>query len=149
MPLDPAQAHLPTLTDPDSVIDFMCLCAMGILSNAMDPRTYKWSAGSDDTDHEFNRMHDINAMPHEDRVQYVYIRGLCYHLLDWFFATYNINFKNGMPLGNPRKEVFLEPFADVISVLFKGASLLDDHHPEIPADDSRSNSYCACKRMRP
>ncbi len=39
--LDPAEAHLPNLTDSESVVDFFSLCAIGILSNVLDPRTYQ------------------------------------------------------------------------------------------------------------
>lgn len=77
---------------------------------------------------------DMNAIPYEDREAYVHIRGLSYHLLDWFFSTHIICDGKKIPLVNARQVVFDEPLADILSVLYTFAETLQEYHPDVPGD---------------
>lgn len=84
---------------------------------------------------EFDKTRDMNGIPSEDRHAYVYFRGLSYLLLDWFFDAYIITPRGAQPLTDPWRDVFAEPLADIMAVLHYGAETLQDHHPEVPADE--------------
>ncbi len=133
--IDPAEAHLPNLKEPESVVDFLCLCAIGILSNVLDPRTYQYLDVPDSRMWEFHKKHDVNAIPHNEREAYVYTRALSYQLVEWFFNAYEVTTRGGIALADPWRLVFAEPLADIVSVLHDGAAILDEYHPGVREED--------------
>lgn len=102
---DPDCDHVPHVKDFNSLIDLLSLVLLGLMSNALDFKTYRFP-GKDLHDplspEELSLMaaYDLNAMDASERTLCMYVRGLAWELVDWVLKHYSIYDAVGQPV-NP------------------------------------------------
>lgn len=90
---EPVSAHIPDLKTMDSVLDLLSACNLGILSNALDFRTYTHPTQEADEPLQSEEklqmdLFDLNSMPNADRVECTFSRGFALDLIRWFAENY-------------------------------------------------------------
>lgn len=93
---DPRWSHVPVVTNPQGYRDLLAICVWGILSNALDPGTYR-APGQGEKEilsaERLDRMvkTDVNSLEHEIRMGYILTRGQAWNLLAHIENTYCFN----------------------------------------------------------
>ncbi|KAJ3500455.1 hypothetical protein NLJ89_g9788 [Agrocybe chaxingu] len=99
----PAFQHLPRLDQRESVLDLLTTCALGILSNVLDLRTYLSALETEGQNAGKAALatytfYDYNAVPFFDRQCNVMARGEAYSILEWLDANYEFDDGLGAPV---------------------------------------------------
>ena len=92
---DPDRHHVPRLKDYNLLMDLLTLAFLGIMSNALDFKTYRYP-GKDADDplspEELSLMsaYDLNSMDGTERTLCMYVRGLSWELVTWVAMHYQL-----------------------------------------------------------
>ncbi|KAH6899606.1 hypothetical protein BKA70DRAFT_1437414 [Coprinopsis sp. MPI-PUGE-AT-0042] len=105
--------HLPDFEDAGMFAGTFALLCFMELQNVLDFRSY--ICPDDDASSVWYRISvesmtscDVNAIPHEERLECIYTRGLALELAAWVFAHYDILPQTGPQANRP----LLDPWAD-------------------------------------
>lgn len=109
--------------------DLFSICALGILSNILDWRTYQRNESADEIGEpgtDLYKLQDINAIPRSVRESYRYIRGMSFHLLSWFFTTHKFTERvpdtstlmaHMKPVTDPYRSIFIANFGRILKTI--------------------------------
>lgn len=97
---DPDCQHVPHLKDFNSLIDFLSLVFLGLMSNALDSKTYQFPGkGLHDPllpeELDLMKDYDLNSMDRSERTLCMYVRGLARELMEWVCRHYTLNDPDG------------------------------------------------------
>jgi hypothetical protein len=89
--------HVPHLESTKSLLDLLTLSLIVILSNVLDPRTYRYHGQGDKKIEDISEdiiqkmgLYDLNDMNTVDRRRCIFVRGLAWHVLAWVQTTLEV-----------------------------------------------------------
>ncbi|KAF8873911.1 hypothetical protein CPB84DRAFT_1853838 [Gymnopilus junonius] len=129
--------HLPKLDTFSGVLNLLSLCNLVILGNALDHRTYsapgqKPHEKASMTQKMLMDQYDLNDIDVGERLEMIFARGLCVHILMWFEANYEIAHIDGDKRVRNCVSYYLGKQAASI-VSYKGLACPQGHDPLIGA----------------
>ena len=127
-PADPDRDHVPDLKSIDSLMDVLALSFLGIMSNVLDFRTYRypeWAADEPLTDkeNELMKTYDLNAMNQTERTLCMYVRAMGWGIQGWVRRHYTLENADGEP-GNLDRFITIY-IAHMISAILQYKSQAD------------------------
>jgi hypothetical protein len=94
---DPDHEHLPDLEHRDLFASTFALLCVIELQNVLDFRSYVYPLDHERTSSvwygislESMTICDVNAIPHQERLECIYTRGLATELASWIFSRYDL-----------------------------------------------------------
>ncbi|KAF8190141.1 hypothetical protein BJ912DRAFT_925766 [Pholiota molesta] len=88
--------HVPSLDNMDGVLNLLSLCNLVIFANVLDNRTYlDWQKNPNLSRNHTKKYeaYDRNALSVEEREKYRHARGMCFQILFWFAASFEVTAK--------------------------------------------------------
>ncbi|KAH6893898.1 hypothetical protein BKA70DRAFT_1439841 [Coprinopsis sp. MPI-PUGE-AT-0042] len=105
--------HLPNFEDPGMFAGTFALLYLMELQNVLDFRSY--IPPNDDISSVWHRISagsmafcDVNAIPHEERLECIYTRGLALELATWVFCHYDILPQTGPHANQPLLDLWVD-----------------------------------------
>jgi len=100
---DPDRHHVPDPKDYNSLMDLLSLAFLGIMSNALDFKTYRYPGKDADeplSPEELSLIssYDLNSMDGTERTLCMYVRGLGRSLVTWVVKHYGLQTPDGQDL---------------------------------------------------
>jgi len=101
-PVDPDRDHVPDLKSVDSLMDVLALSFLGIMSNVLDFRTYRYPERAadeplTDDENELMKAYDLNAMNRMERTLCMYVRAMGWKIQEWVKRHYALENADGEP----------------------------------------------------